>query len=223
MGEYFKWANPAKKEKLVCDAFGDFGFMLSCSSCTTTATTRAAETLLAGPWKGDPVIYLGDYFDYDKAWKENNPILVPFFDCSHQDYDLDFVGNPYEIVMNCYKDIGGRFEESRGREYTEYWDGDQWEDRIYDGPFDLSVKDYKYALNNDLKEYVCLGATWEEYCALGKTLPEDALDDPLPRLLCARANPGSLTGRWAGGSISVTNDIPDGYSLLDWKKINELS
>lgn len=218
MGEYFKWANPVKKEKLICDAFDDCGFMLSCSSYTTTLTTRAAETLLAGPWKGDPVIYLGDYFDFDKAWKANNPSPVPYFDTTHPEYDLHFDGNPYEIVMNCYKDVGGRFIESKGREYTEYWDGDQWEDMVYGGPFDLRIRDYKYALNLELFEYVDLGMTWEEYSKNEGYITDDALIDPLPKLLCARPFPGELTGRWAGYAIETTNDLPDSrFTLLDWR------
>ncbi len=221
MSEYFMWVNPAKKEKLVCDAFGDFGFMLSCSMCTTTTTTRAVETLLTGPWKGELVVYLGDYFDYDESWKQNNPTLVPFFDPTHQDYDLDFIGNPYEIALNCYKDIGGRFKESRGREYTEYWDGEQWEDRVYDGPFDLMVKDFRYALNHDMKEYVSLDVSWDKCRTSSETVSKDALDDPLPKLLCARARPGLLMGRWAGNLISVSNDCPQEYKYLDWKKYNE--
>ena len=100
MGEYFVWANLTKKEKLSSDAFGDYGFMLSCSTCTTTNTTRAAETLMASSWKNDIVIYLGDYYSYDKCWVESNHKIECFFRNTRMregyKYNLQY---PWEVVL----------------------------------------------------------------------------------------------------------------------------
>lgn len=53
MGEYFVWANPARKEYLDADGFGECGFMLSIASYQGSLTTRAAHLLMADRWKGD--------------------------------------------------------------------------------------------------------------------------------------------------------------------------
>lgn len=88
MGEYFMWANPAKKEYLDDSAFEECGFMLSIAKYTGCITTRAARMLMADRWKGDPVIFLGDYFlrEPDRSGK----IIGLFHGC------------PYEEVLETY-------------------------------------------------------------------------------------------------------------------------
>lgn len=223
MSEYFVWANLSKREKLCSDAFEDYGFMLNCSTCTTTSTTRAAETLLAGPWKNDIVIYLGDYFTYDECWRIHNPNIARLFEQSvsqpNEKYNTEY---PWEVVLNEFKDIGGRFIESKGREYTEYWGGDNWEDKIYDGPFDLSASDFKFAICEPLKEYVSLGMTWSEFNEVKDGDFETLTFDPLPKLLCARDKPYQLTGRWSGFPVRTANDKPsEEYELLLPNRIDD--
>ena len=66
MGEYFMWANPKKKEWIEADVFSEFGFTLSIASELGNRYTDAACTLMAGPWRGDPVLFIGDYFNPEK-------------------------------------------------------------------------------------------------------------------------------------------------------------
>lgn len=62
MGEYFVWADPVRKEYLDSESFDECGFMLSIASYQGSLTTRAARMLMSGQWKGDPIIFAGDYF-----------------------------------------------------------------------------------------------------------------------------------------------------------------
>lgn len=225
MGEYFVWANLTKKEKLSSDAFGDYGFMLSCSTCTTTNTTRAAETLMASSWKNDIVIYLGDYFSYDKCWVESNPKIECFFRNTRMreghKYNLQY---PWEVVLYEYTDIGGRFIESQGRKHTMYLEEDRFEEKEYEGPFDLTIKDFKFAVCETLKEYISLGMSWTDFSKVENGNFETLTFDPLPRLLCARDKPSQLTGRWAGFPITTTNQMPSSsYALLDYESIDDFA
>lgn len=62
MSQYFIWANPKKKEWIECDPFDEYGFMFGAASVLGNRYTDAACTLLAGPWRNGPVMFVGDYF-----------------------------------------------------------------------------------------------------------------------------------------------------------------
>ena len=49
------------REWIDCDPFDLYGFMAGLSSTCGNRYTDAACTLMEGRWRGDPVVYLGDY------------------------------------------------------------------------------------------------------------------------------------------------------------------
>lgn len=91
MGEYFVWADPARKEYLDANGFGECGFMLSIASYQGSLTTRAARMLMADRWKGDPVIFAGDYFSCESD---------EFAEMREMYGD-----HPYEFILSTFKPV----------------------------------------------------------------------------------------------------------------------
>lgn len=95
MGEYFVWINQDKRQYLDQHACNDYGWMFGIASMQRCDLTEAACTLIAGYWRGDRVIFAGDYLSFgDGEYKNHNERLSKAFG----EY-------PYE---NCYD---GEYEE----------------------------------------------------------------------------------------------------------------
>lgn len=91
VGEYFIWADPVRKEYLDDEAFDECGFMLGIASYQGSITTRAARILMANRWKGDPVIFAGDYFSCESdVFAEMREV--------YGDY-------PYELILDTFKPV----------------------------------------------------------------------------------------------------------------------
>lgn len=115
MGEYFVWANPVRKEYLDTKSFGECGFMMSIASYQGSLTTRAARMLMAGQWKGDPIIFAGDYFSC-----ENDEFA---------DMREVYGDYPYEVIMDTFKPVqvepgedAEPFRYTVNHEIKEYFD-----------------------------------------------------------------------------------------------------
>ena len=65
-GQHYIWANPDKREYIDDEPFEGTGFALGCSVTVGQPMTDAACTMIAGPWHGDTVIYVGD------NWTDNS-------------------------------------------------------------------------------------------------------------------------------------------------------
>ena len=191
MGEYFKWVNPRKREWIDDEPFDDYGFMLSIASYLGNRYTDAACTLIAGPWRGDPVMYIGDYFTPE----EGSPI-AGLFD-----------GYPYEDALDNFKNVSGSFRCAEGLLRPVWGDGD---DVPYDGPFDTEVHHYRYALNRTRGEYVDRDAGPVRcVCLYDGKYSWDRLD-PLLGLLTPRSKPSEWHGRWCLDEVEMTDEPPEG-------------
>ena len=97
--------------------------------------TDAACTMIAGPWRGDTVIYVGDYWTEDSFDDERSRRLFAKFD-----------GYPYEDILKRFKNVTGHFEEAQGHKYGDYLHfekrGDVF-DEPYTGSFDLRVRSWR--------------------------------------------------------------------------------
>ena len=102
--------------------------------------------MIAGPWRGDTVIYVGDYWTGSSFDDERSHRLFAKFD-----------GYPYEDILKRFENVTGRFEEARGHKYGDYLHfeerGDVF-DEPYTGPFDLRVRSWRYAVNRTRREFV---------------------------------------------------------------------
>lgn len=139
MSQYYIWANPDKREYIDDDPFEGIGFTLGCSAAVGQQMTDAACTMIAGPWRGDTVIYVGDYWTGSAFDDERSHRLFAKFD-----------GYPYEDILKRFENVTGRFEEARGHKYGDYLHfeerGDVF-DEPYTGPFDMRVRSWRYAVN----------------------------------------------------------------------------
>lgn len=146
MGQHYIWANPDKREYIEDEPFEGTGFVLSCLVGVGQPMTDAACTMIAGPWRGDTVIYVGDYWTDDNYDDERSRRLFAKFD-----------GYPYEDILNRFENVTGHFVEARGHEYPDYLHSEERGD-IYDepytGPFDLRVRSWRYAVNRTRREFV---------------------------------------------------------------------
>lgn len=71
MGEYFKWMNRGKGQRLDEGACDDFSWMLGIATIQRCDLTEAACTLINGPWHGDRVIFAGDYLAFGEGRYES--------------------------------------------------------------------------------------------------------------------------------------------------------
>lgn len=89
MGQYFCWANPARREWIDCDPFDRYGFLATLSNRCGNRYADAACTLMEERWRGDPVVYLGDRCDLSRMSDAHAARLGTLFG-----------GHPYGAVMD---------------------------------------------------------------------------------------------------------------------------
>lgn len=91
MGEYFLWTNPSKKQYISEHDEHDCAFMFGVASQQGCELTDDACALMAGPWRGDAVAYIGDYF--------------PYLERSDQRFVDAFGEFPWEIAVEEYEEL----------------------------------------------------------------------------------------------------------------------
>lgn len=195
MGEYFMWANPKKKEWIEANVFSEFGFMFGIASKLGDRYTDAACTLMAGPWSGDPVLFIGDYFNPEKE----SPV------------GKLFGGYPYETVLDSFVDVSSLFSDSRGLMRAVYGDAPNSDEVPYDGLFELDVHHYRYAVNKTRGEYVDRNrAPVDSVCLVDGAYSWFRID-PIPLLLspCDDVEE-EWRGRWCCGEVAMCDEIPEG-------------
>ena len=217
MGQYYKIINTTKKEVLVPWSY-DCGAKLMEHSYMGddgkgNILTGAFIQLLTNEWKGDCVVLCGDYADeeymtnnFPELWKdlvEQNPWLR-----KRREYD----GKYYDRSLYECDDEEYYLSDNTG--YTDLYDIKQTD------------KCPRYALNFDKHEYVDLYnpslKAWDytdEETGEKRTVLIFALN-----LLLAVGNglgggdysgeDEQLVGHWAGDSIGLEDEIPDGFTEL---------
>ena len=197
MGEYFYWVNPKKRERIDEDPFDKYGFIYSIGSTLGNRYTDAACTLLAGPWRGDPVMYVGDYF----APAEGTEIAALLDGC------------PLDDILDSFRNVGGLFRCAKGKTYRVFDDllyDELYRDVPYEGPFDMEVRHFRYALNRTRGEYVDRdgGPVKIIWAGNGEVTWERV--DPMVPLLTQRGTPWGWDGRWCCDEVEVLDELPAG-------------
>ena len=198
--QYYIWANPDKCEYIDDDPFEGIGFTLGCSAAVGQQMTDAACTMIAGPWRGDTVIYVGDY------WTEGS-----FDDERSHRLFAKFYGYPYEDILKRFENVTGRFEEARGHRYGDYLHfeerGDVF-DEPYTGPFDLRVRSWRYGVNRTRREFVDrrqgpISNVYRRYVRY-----EFTRIDPTVLLYAMGTVDEEWGGRWCGDLVDLSDDAP---------------
>lgn len=199
--QYYIWANPDKREYIDDDPFEGIGFTLGCSAAVGQQMTDAACTMIAGPWHGDTVIYVGDYWTEGSFDDERSHKLFAKFD-----------GYPYEDILDRFENVTGHFEQARGHMYSDYLHskerGDIYEEP-YVGPFDLRVRSWHYAVNRTRREFVDRrqGPVSDVYQWHGRY--KFRRIDPTVLLYAMGPADEEWGGRWCEDLVDMSDDAPE--------------
>lgn len=208
-GQYCIWANPDKREYIDDEPFEGAGFMLGCSATAGQQMTDAACTMIAGPWRGDTVIYVGD------NWTDNS-----FDDKRSHKLFAKFDGYPYEDILNRFENVTGYFEQARGHMYSDYLHSKERGDineEPYVGPFDLRVRSWRYAVNRTRHEFVDRrqGPISNVYRWHGRY--EFGRIDPTVLLYAMGPVDDEWGGRWCSDLVDMSDNAPE----QDYRDVTE--
>ncbi len=147
MGQYFMWINFDKRQYLDDDMFPD-GLKATESAYVGSPKTDAAATLLGTIWRGDLVVFAGEYLDDIRELatpgRDDGLLRVADYPIDHYDITYDF------------KDVGGRLSCARDQVGTVVGSdefGEKLVYRPYEGPFDIEVEHHRYVVNESKREY----------------------------------------------------------------------
>lgn len=196
MGEYYKWVNIDKHEYLSPGSF-DLGNKLYESSWPGTGLLRALYTLLSSDWKGDSIVFLGDYTNL--TYTVTNPVLKRLYE-EHKASGI--VGYDSDYVEVEYKDISYRFKEG-------------------------NLSFFRYAVNHTKKEFFDVEKTRYYYKTLAPytavPVQKEQPYNPLPVLMVYSYETIEYKGKepvyevpyddkyrglWLGDTIEVTDFRP---------------
>lgn len=207
MGQYFTWVNFDKSQRIYSHAFGS-GLKLMESAYVQNEYIEAATHLLAGPWKGDRVLYCGDY-----AWGD------PSGSAGERLHELA-ERDPYEFADEC-EDISTRFAACEGKtrlESFETADGRYGFKSVpLEGTFEIKPEHYRYVVNETKgvfvdREQAPVAWVWAERGDF-----DIVRIDPMPLFMAIGNGLGggdywgpneNQVGSWAGDSIVPTNERP---------------
>lgn len=209
MGEYYDWVNVDKRQYLKPGDFGH-GSKRFESWWYRDAILGAVHSLLATEWKGDHIVFIGDYADRAE-YVENetiNRIRKQMHDI-HYEYDI------YSFYLDHYINVSGWFKDAEAEVREEI--GNILEDssihnwygidpaRPYRGLFQREGQFFRYVINESRREY---------YDTEYTTVQDGKYKiDPLPFLLSCgeKASYDKYAGIWLGDIISVSNREPYWY------------
>jgi len=223
MGEYYLWFNVDKRERLDPEPF-DTGAKIASNVDVGNEYTDAICTLLATDWRGDRLVYLGDYRYLDG---EENPTLAKLEeDCGHREPCA------LDEAEKIYTDVAGRFALARDKTYYDF-DLPGMQKVPYEGPMDKEIVHFRYVINDTKRQYydrrrtpVTSPFSWRG------GIPESGIMrlDPLAVFLGAGEEEwgdayltdGLVTampdGIWLGDAVRVSQDPPDeGYDDISAK------
>ena len=215
MGQYYAFVNMDKKERIRAHSFGS-GLKLMESCYVGNDYMEAASHLLAGPWKGDRVLYCGDY-----AWDDSDGSA-----CGRLRELAE--SDPYEFARSC-EDISTRFSSCKGGTQLESFetsDGRQGFRSVpLEGSFDIKPEHYRYIANETKgvfvdREKAPVAWVWVDKGDFGITRT-----DPLPLFMAIGNGHGGgdywgpnqdQVGSWAGDEIVPTNERPgEGFREIE--------
>ena len=218
MGEYYDWVNVDKRE-YICPNDFDFGNKRTESLVRGNAFLRALRELLSKEWSGDHVFWMGD--EKNISEDTENVTLRTLYGHTVQ---IGYPGDAFDTVCESYKNVSGLFKaaEKEVRQEIGFYLEDLKSadpmmyneygidiDKPFDGLFLRDGRDFLYTVNHTKK--VCY--SFEKTKILYQDNTESDYADPLPVLMAY----GRVTdtGLWVGDIIGVSDEIPEGYSLLD--------
>lgn len=204
MGQYFTWLNVDKREQL--DPLAFEGGLKWCETCYVgSERTEAALSLLAGPWAGDAVVFMGDYCrpgELDNALMSR--VAAEYGERGACDY-----------MEDTFTNIAGRFAVVRGRAEYLYEDDAPLGAREYVGTFDIEFSHPRYLVNDSKREYVDRERTMVWHVTRGHLPFSVVRFDPTPLLLSSGRGLDGFDdcGPWLGDSVFATSIRPDdGYA-----------
>lgn len=224
MGEYYNWVNVDRKE-YICPNDFNYGNKRWESMYRGNEFLNALRELLSEEWKGDHVFFMGDEKGIS-ADTENETLRILYLDSVAFGYPED--GS--DTVCESYKNVSAQFKAAeaearqeilfyledlkQGNPYNTYNEYGVDVTAPFDGLFTRSGKDFLYTVNHTKK--LCYSLQKTRILSLDNK--ELEYSDPLPILMAyGRA---SDTGAWVGDIIGVSNELLDGYKLLEEIRID---
>lgn len=205
MGEYFDWVNLDKKEYVYSNPW-NCGPKLTENCFVGNEKTDAVLTLLSERWRGDRVVFMGDYAEFSDE-------VDPF----RRAFEEELAGKGIQdYLFDDLTDITGIFSYVKSSPHCSYWDEDKETEMPYEGPFDTEIVFFRYVVDETLHEFVdrCL-------CPV-RYIDEDGTIvryDPVPELMSSydynEPEIDEFSGRWFGHAIRPTNERPpDDYKQI---------
>ena len=208
MGEYYDWVNVDRKEYISPSDFG-IGNKLFESSGHHNSFLCAFKELLGNEWKGSHIVFLGDSKELTKD-NENETLSLLY---KHsEEYGEKEVRREIEYYLKA-------LENGEKDPFNEY---SVDPDNPYENLFKRYGKEYKYTVNYSKKVYISLDDTKcieliYDFDEPGNEEPvepkrkESPRTDPIPYLM---RHGFYGIGDWVGDIIGVSDEIPDGFSLI---------
>lgn len=213
MGQYFSWVNVDKHERLD-NCFWDFAPGLHGRCFAPCEENQAMLSLLATHWKGDVVVFYGDYASFGRNDHPGCKYIQAQIDASGWN-ETDFIYESHDATgyLRIAKDSPKNRRNHLDDEYLDY----------YDGPFDVDINEWRYVVNPALREYI----DYQRTPAVFVSTRYIQRYDPLPLLLASEIQAiddpkEEIEGRWLGDVVYPTNEDPgEGFSLVagdyvDW-------
>lgn len=209
MGEYYQWFNVDKRERLGTEPF-DTGPKIFSNVNVGNEYTDAVCTLLNGDWRGDGLVYLGDYRHLDD---ETNPVLAKLeADCGHREY------HAFDEAEEIYADVAGRFAVARGKTRYDY-DSDVLRQIPFEGPMDQEIIHFRYVINDTKKQFYDRSRTPVKYLFARR---DGVLMDSITRLDYLAVFLGAGDLGWGEAYLTDGRDgqSPDGIWLGDEVRVS---
>lgn len=218
MAEYYNWINVDKKE-YICPADFDYGCKFHESMHKDSIPLHALHSLLADSWKGDRIIWFGD--ECFVSEQSSNPAIQLLY---MQSAAFGLPGNAFDMICESYRNVSCYFKEAETavregienyleqcREISEYEYCNEYGIDInhpYKDLFSKHGRRYRFTINHTKKLYYSL----EETNILFQDHSKNDYSDPLPILMRYGCN--EEPGEWVGDIIGVSDQRPEGYSLI---------
>lgn len=207
MGQYFCWVNVDKHERLN-SCFWDFAPMLHGRCLAPCEENQAALSLLATHWRGDVVVFCGDYADFSQGGEHPG--------CRHIQEKVDASGLAIPDFIYEARDATGDLRIAKDSPRNRHNAPKNELLDCYDGSFDVEIMEWRYVVNPARGEYIDYQRTPVVF-ASAKVIQRY---DPLPLLLASATwaldDPEEeIEGRWLGDVVYPTNEDPsEGFTLI---------
>ncbi len=220
MGEYFSWVNVDKNQYISPNDF-DFGNKVGESSFKGNTFLCALKDLLASDWKEDHIVWLGDQVVIPE--NESNPVIKVLV----KEVKKERFVTPMDVVWsNNYTNISGLFKAAEEKvrheidtmiEYRYYEEKDFWNEYKvdikdpYKGFFQRMGREYEYVINKDKKIAYSTRKSKVLRIEEDDVIRIDKIE-PLPFLMAYGCY---YIGAWLGDRIGVSDDLPEGVTLME--------